>query len=254
MSFKSRNADKAIDGGTKAAAQHASQACRRGFSLIELLAAIAVVAILLAILMSGIGYVRDVADNTQCVSNLRQIGMGIHSYSLDNSGKLPGPTFSAQQATYSLTKYQNTLAAHLASYLGSPAISSTPTTSDLFLCPGYQSIVPESEWALGYAYVASLSLRNDKGGFVLQDGIKVIPWGHIQSNPSSPNANADPMELAIVASLTNPSTAWAIQDVDNLNDPRTAGRAGIAQEPVHHSHRNRLYFDWHVESVPVDED
>jgi prepilin-type N-terminal cleavage/methylation domain-containing protein len=59
---------------------------RRGFTLIELLVVIAIIAILAAILFPVFAKARDRANNTVCVSNLKQIGTAITMYGEDYDG------------------------------------------------------------------------------------------------------------------------------------------------------------------------
>lgn len=62
------------------------------FTLAELLVVIAVVATLLAIMIPLVRNARDESRKTACVSNLRQIGIGIAAYAADHDGKIPyGP-------------------------------------------------------------------------------------------------------------------------------------------------------------------
>lgn len=53
---------------------------RRGFTVIELLVAVGVIALLLAIILPAVQEARNTARRTQCASNLRQLGLSIHSY------------------------------------------------------------------------------------------------------------------------------------------------------------------------------
>src|SRR5215210_7849524 len=54
-----------------------------GFTLIELLVVIAIVAILAAILFPAFSRARENARRTACISNMRQIGLGLLQYTQD---------------------------------------------------------------------------------------------------------------------------------------------------------------------------
>lgn len=63
----------------------------KAFTLIELLAGIAVIAILLAILIPSVAAVRERSENTVCVQNLRSLSVGVLLYGNEHEGKFPNP-------------------------------------------------------------------------------------------------------------------------------------------------------------------
>jgi len=93
---------------------------KKGFTLIELLVVIAIIALLMAIMMPALSYVRKQARSSACQSNLRQLSLAMNLYTLDHDDRtMPfshqsGEYWFHQLAPYLSAKgYKNNPEAHI---------------------------------------------------------------------------------------------------------------------------------------------
>jgi len=73
---------------------------RHGFTLIELLVVIAIIAILAAILFPVFARAREKARQTSCLSNIKQLGLGILMYTSDYDESYPAVTWAQSYPAY----------------------------------------------------------------------------------------------------------------------------------------------------------
>jgi len=101
-----------------------------GFTLLELLAAVAIVGVLAALLMAGLSRAKSSATGAVCLGNLRQLATATVSYMADNSQQYPASNNWAYQLLPYLADRPGTLAD------GTLYFSSISPKSSVFFCPG----------------------------------------------------------------------------------------------------------------------
>src|ERR1700733_3765391 len=102
---------------------------KRGFTMVEMLVVIAVVAILAALLFPTIGAARAKARQTACVNNLRQVNLGLRMYSDDSADKAPRTPGTGQYPGLNWSGYKKLMN----SYVGA---NRAPSPQDkIFACP-----------------------------------------------------------------------------------------------------------------------
>ncbi len=62
---------------------------KTGFTLVELLVVIGIIALLISILLPSLNRARETANRVKCAANLKQIGSGLLLYSNENKGLFP---------------------------------------------------------------------------------------------------------------------------------------------------------------------
>jgi len=197
----------------------ASRFGRRAFTLIELLAVIAIIALLMAILTPALSRAINTARDIHCRSNLRQIGMAIHLYTVDHRGLLPPTGFFGLEPGYN--RDPRRFVNHVRQYLDLPEAENWetnpfPNYAPIFACPSFKG--PRD----GKCYLLTRYI-------VTPSGI-VQPWGYVSDAQGHLSLTPQPISHM-------PPDEIAIKDMDHV------------LEISHEDHRNALGFDVSVRSV-----
>jgi prepilin-type N-terminal cleavage/methylation domain-containing protein/prepilin-type processing-associated H-X9-DG protein len=106
-----------------------SQFQRRGFSLVELIVVIGIIAVLIALLLPALNAARNNARTVQCESNLRQVTVSLINYSIDFKGAFPPNSNDIGQYWFD--------EARIGRYIKSPIhIADGTVGGGVLVCPG----------------------------------------------------------------------------------------------------------------------
>lgn len=134
-------------------APRATGAGARGFSLIDVLVTISVIAVLVGLMLPTIAGIRETTRKVVCASNARQLGLGIVMFADDHRGAMPPSRFAlkrpedpnAQPSLMSLVRVQEV--ANSWDGLGVLFDSDYLNAPGVFYCPSHRGLHPYRDYA-----------------------------------------------------------------------------------------------------------
>lgn len=130
---------------------HRRNGTNRGFTLVELLVVIGIIALLISILLPALSHARRAAQTVACLSNLRQLGLYSQLYTQENNNVLPGWAAYDMNNTMDWTIQLGALMKHHWEPIGSAtALDNYKTPIPQYLCPSAADELantPDQFWA-----------------------------------------------------------------------------------------------------------
>jgi len=216
---------------------------RSGFSLIELLTAIGVVAVLSVIVMVTVGTLREQSYKTKGVTLLRNNGQALSLYLIDNNNQLPGPLWAGQMAVYKPDR-EGRLINHIGKYLDVPGGLVEGVVED-YIPPAYKAVIDSGEVS---AEDARIYVMNTP---VFDSGKRIEPYGSPPFEDLPPEEINPPMRISALPQIV--SENWIMMDVDqhlSMLDNKYWGQF-TPTEPIYGDTRMALFLDGRIECYPA---
>lgn len=224
------------------------------FTLIELLITISIIVVLAILAFLGTSRFRESAKQAKCLSNLRQIGVAVMSYTGDNAGTLPFSVNSdIDKPTAHSSIWQNDLDPYLPYPKTNPSGGGKPLADSPFHCPSANPLKSWSGTEPDYAAVERFSAGAGASGVFSRNA-----WG--TQVPALKAANIlNPERCLMVACACTIASVkdgtWSMKlNVNNLKVSAGVPTSGLAPRHGYDGKDSRsgsvsmLFCDGHVEA------
>ena len=194
---------------------------QRGFTLVELLVVIGIIALLIGILLPVLGKARQSANRAACLSNLHNLGIALLMYANNNQGSLP---FGTNNVTYSTGTVPVTWGGLLSVQMGmatepTPAAlgdSSTNKGRGIFVCK--DAFIPQSTATMQYVQNTYTVHPNLMPEMVSATAGTPLLWPDLPAFAAQRNQQRRPYKLQALPNPSQLACMWdGAQQIPNGN-------------------------------------
>ena len=217
---------------------------RHGFTLVELMMVVMIIALLAALAFPAARMVQASALSTKCRNNLRQIGLAFTMYGTENQGRLATIYPRNDHFWHGLiAPYVEALAAGAT---GTIAHSEVSRSSILWGCPCYDFTASTVGWNTGYARNYYPVYDHDRPSVLLHDNRTAITTASSFRNFSLSQITYPSQRL-----LAKDGGSYSFNFDGSLAAVRSIWNSNFANGLLRHgTHENGVCFDGSVKAIP----